>query len=113
MLAYELRSAPGSPAMSIALSLNAISFLNQVSRTEAQRIERALDRLSRNYDLLSRSHVQRLDNATGREAHGLLSYRASRDVRVFFFVDDHVINVVEIIRKEQIESLRALSTGDV
>ena len=113
MPTYELRSAPDGQAMSVALSLNAMSFLNQVSRAECQRIERALERLSRNYDTLSRSHVQQLEHAGVGQAHTLLSYRVARDVRVFFFVDEQVINVVEIIRKEQIDSLRALSAGVV
>lgn len=95
-------------AMPIALSLNAISFLNQISRAEAQRIERALERLSRNYDAVSRSHVHRLSEAKGPDGHPLLSYRAARDIRVFFHLRDDKIDVVEIIRRSQIESIRAL-----
>ncbi len=108
MLKHEFRSSPDPAAMPIALSLNAISFLNQVSRTEAQRIERALERLSFNYEALSQTHVNRLAAASDKDGHPLSSYRVSRDVRVFLFVDRQTINVVDIIRKSQIDSLKSL-----
>lgn len=110
MLTHEKRPSPDPDAMPIALSLNAISFLNQVSRSEAQRIERALERLSRNYGLLSRSHVTPVAEPGGGHGRTLSSYRAARDVRVFFFVAGNVINVVEIIRRSQIDSIKALPT---
>lgn len=108
MLTYEFRSPQAPHAMPIALSLNAISLLNQLSRSEAQRIERALERLASNYDLLLSSHVHRVAEAWGEDGQALFSYRASSDIRVFYFIEDHVINVVEIIRKGQIDSLRTL-----
>ena len=108
MATHDIQSSPDPDAMPIALNLNAISFLNQVSRSEAQRIERALERLARNYGLRSRSHVDPVAETGGRHGRTLSSYGAARDIRVFFFVEGDVINVVEIIRRSQIESIRAL-----
>ena len=99
--------------MPVALSLNAISFLNQIPRAEAQRIERALERLSANYDLLSQSHVRRLIGTENQSGHLLSSYRVAHDVRAFIYVDQGVINVVEIIRKSQLDSLKSLPRIDV
>ncbi len=105
---FEFMPQDAPNAMRIALGMNAISFLSQLSRSEADRISKSLQRFAWHYDDLQVSHVNAMKGLRHVDGHVLRAYRADHDVRVFFYTLDRTIYVVDIVRRSQLERIESL-----
>jgi hypothetical protein len=74
---FELIYPRQPNAMQVALGLNAISFLNQLSKSESARVFKSIERLSSHYDALLTSHVKKVRGLKDRAGHDLYTYRAA------------------------------------
>jgi hypothetical protein len=105
---FELIHPRQPNAMRIARGLNAISFLNQLSKPESARVFKSIERFSSHYDALLASHVRKTRGLKDRTGHDLYTYRAGQDLRVFFYVENQTLYVVDIARRSQLDSIGSL-----
>jgi hypothetical protein len=82
-------------------------LIDQLSKQEQARVGRAVDRLrlSSTLDDLPAQQIRQL--AGGASGQRTFSYRVGDSLRIIFTVTGKIIDVVDVVRPEQILNLRA------
>lgn len=108
MATFEFMPVSKPNAMRIALGMNAVSFISQLTKTHERQITDSLERFAAHYDALQATHVYIMHPVRTSDGRNLRTYRVTNDVRAFFYFEDETIYIVDMVTRNQLERINSL-----